>query len=72
VPGLVVDVLQMLDAVDVRSCLRKLDRLSLGTPTVDVALTRVVGGKHEPLVAVLAEEVVELPGAVADVDLRIE
>ena len=70
-PGVAVDLLQVLDPVDVRPRLGELDADALAPPAVDVPLARVVGREHEPLVAVLVEEVAEVPGAVADVDLRV-
>src|SRR5437763_605613 len=43
VPRVPVDALQMLDAIDIRTRLRELDRLPLRAPAVDVALAGVVG-----------------------------
>ena len=50
--------LQMLDPLDVRPRLGELDRLAVRAPPVDVPLAGVVGGEHEPLAAVLVEQVV--------------
>src|SRR5581483_6535520 len=70
-PRVAIHALQMLDTLHVRGRLRELDRLALRPPRIDVALAGVVRGEHEPLAAVLAEEVLEVPRAVADVDLRV-
>ena len=40
------------------------------SPAVDIPLPGVVRSEHEPFTVVLLEQVVEVPGAVADVDLR--
>src|SRR5438034_1433312 len=69
--GVAIDALEVLDAVDITARLRELDALSLLQPGVDVVLPRVVGGEREALVSVLVEEVSQVPGAVADVDLRV-
>ncbi len=61
-----------LDLVDVRPRLREGDPTALREPAVDVPLARVVGGEREPQVAVVVvAQVVEVPGAIAHVDLRI-
>src|SRR6478672_1767819 len=65
-----VDLLQPLDLVDVRARLRELDALTRRAPLVDVLLPRVVGSKREPLVGVFRHQVMQVPRAVADVDLR--
>ena len=44
--GAPVDLLQVLDAVDVRARLRELDALVRREPAVDVLLARVVGGER--------------------------
>ena len=69
--GVGVDRLQLLHALDVVARLRELDPDALLPPAVDVRLARVVGGERELLVVVLVEQVAEVPGAVADVQLRI-
>ena len=56
---------------DVGARLGELDRLSVRAPPVDVALAGVVGREHELLAAVLVEEILQIPRAVADVDLRV-
>ena len=66
-----VDPLQLLDAIDVRTRLRELDALAGAAPAVDVVLARVVGSQGVLLVAVLQQQVAEVPGAVADVDLGV-
>ena len=66
-----VDALQPLDTGDVCARLRELDRLVLRAPAVDVLLPGVVRGERGPLVAVLVEQMAEVPGAVADVDLGL-
>ena len=44
----------------------------LPLPAVDVVLAGVVGGEGEPLVVVVpVEQVAEVPGPVADVDVRV-
>src|SRR4029079_6523876 len=40
-------------------------------PAVDVLLAGVVRSEREPLVAVLRQQVMEIPGAVAHVQLRV-
>ena len=61
-----------LDLVDVGLRLRERDPTAVREPAVDVPLARVVRGEREPHVAVVAvAQVVEVPRAVADVDLRI-
>src|SRR3954451_2540374 len=66
-----IDALQLLDPLDVMPRLGERDPAALAAPEVDVVLTGVVGGEGEPLVAVLVEEVPEVPRAVADVDLGV-
>src|SRR5437868_13560126 len=66
-----VDPLEVLDSRDVVTRLRELDRLALRPPVVDVLLARVVGRERRALVAVLLDQMTQVPGAVADVDLRI-
>ena len=61
----------MLDPLDVVPGLRERDPLPLGTPVIDVVLPRVVGGESGALVVVLVEQVPQVPGAVADVDLGV-
>src|SRR5438128_2253411 len=69
--GAAVDALQPLDPVDVGAGLREPDALAERAPDVDVVLARVVRGERAPLVAVLVEQVPQVPGAVADVDLGV-
>src|SRR5829696_8043869 len=61
----------MLDPLDVVAGLREGDSLPFGAPLVDVVLARVVGRQGGALVVVLVEQVPQVPGAVADVDLGI-
>src|SRR5215210_1594032 len=61
----------MLDPSDVVPGLCKRDPLPLGAPVVDVVLAGVVGGERGALVVVLVEQVPQVPGAVAHVDLRV-
>src|SRR5439155_1300228 len=66
-----VDLLQALDLVDVGPGLGELHVLARRAPAVDVLLARVVGGEREPLVVVLHQQMMEVPGAVANVQLRV-
>src|SRR2546430_12782788 len=66
-----VDVLEPLDLVDIRAGLRELHAFAFGAPGVDVLLAGVVRRECKALVSVLLEQMVEIPGAVADVDLRV-
>src|SRR5512133_638951 len=67
-----VELLQSLDLVDVVPRLAELDPDVLPLPAVDVVLAGVVGREREPFVLVVAvEEVAEVPGAIADVDLGV-
>src|SRR5437868_12517486 len=66
-----VDPLEVLDARDVVPRLRELDRLALRPPVVDVLLASVVRGEGRPLVAVLLDQVPQVPRSVADVELRV-
>src|SRR5713101_5378457 len=60
-----VDPLQPLDVSDVGPSLRELHADAVGLPAVDVLLACVVGGEREPLVvAVLLQQMVEIPRAV--------
>src|SRR4029077_20466710 len=63
--------LQLLDPRDIGTRFRELDALAGAAPAVDVVLARVVRGQGVLLVAVFLEEVAEVPGAVADVDLGV-
>ena len=67
-----VHALQMLDTIDVGARLGEADSLSRLEPPVDVPLPGVVRGERGPLVPVPVLEMAEVPGAVADVDLRVE
>ena len=67
-----VDRLQLLHALDVVARLGELDPAPLFPPAVDVRLAGVVGGERELLVLVLVEQVAQVPGAVADVQLRVD
>src|SRR5262249_10967276 len=67
-----VDRLQMFDAIDVRARLRKLDPAALLTPLVDGPLAGVVRGECQALVPVTVQQVPEEPGAVADIELRVD
>src|ERR671923_1394924 len=69
--GVAVDPLELLDPVDVGARLGEGDSLALAAPGVDVSLARVVRRERRPLVAVLVEEMAQVPRAVADVDLRL-
>jgi hypothetical protein len=61
-----------LDLIDVCPGLGEGDPASLVTPAVDVPLPRVIGREGEAQIAVVVvAEVVELPRAVAHVDLGI-
>src|SRR2546423_6076051 len=61
----------MLDPVDVGAGLGEGDPAPLAEPAVDVVLARVVRRERGPLVAVLVEQVPQVPGAVAHVELRL-
>ena len=64
--------LDLLDLVDVCPRLRECNAATVRQPPVDVPLTRVIGGEREPQVTVVPPaQVVEVPRAVADVDLRV-
>jgi len=69
--GVPVDALQVLDAPNVVARLGEGDPHALTQPQVDVRLAGVVGGERELLVPVPVEEMAQIPGAVADVDLRV-
>src|SRR5262245_5715687 len=59
----------MLDTIDVVARLGEDDAPPVTAPLVDVLLPRVVRGKGCSLVAVPVEQMAEVPGAVANVDL---
>src|SRR5437763_15638980 len=61
----------MLDPRDVVPGLGEGDPPPLGAPGVDVLLAGVVDRERGPLVAVLVEQMAQVPRAVADVDLRV-
>src|SRR5919108_1192909 len=63
--------LQVLDALYVMACLREDDPLPVRPPAVDIVLARVVRRERGALVAVLVDQVAQVPGSVAHVDLRI-
>ena len=67
-----VDPLRVEHLLDVVPRLREPDPAAFAAPLVDVALPRVVRGERGTLVLVAVEEVPEVPGAVADVELRVE
>src|SRR5439155_20445572 len=69
--GAGVDPLQPLHLVDVVARLRELDADALRAPAVDIRLAGVVSGEGRSLVAVLVQQVTQVPAAVADVDLRV-
>src|SRR5262249_3627832 len=66
-----VDLLGAFDLVHVREHVGRCDPSPLGQPSVDGRLARVVGGERQSLVPVLVDELAEVPGAVADVDVRV-
>src|SRR4029079_7207247 len=68
-----VDLLHVLDLLDIAPRLGELDADALLEPAVDVARAGMIRGERGELVAIAVEEVAEVPGAVADVDLgRVE
>src|SRR5207245_863004 len=70
-PDVAVDVLQALDPLDVGPRLRERDPLPVCPPAINVFLARVVRGERGSLVAVLVQQMPQVPRAVADVDLRV-
>src|SRR5262245_42064231 len=69
--GLLVDAPDALDLGHVRPRLREDDAGPFAPPAVHVPLARVVRGERGLHVAVAVAQVVEVPRAVADVDLRV-
>src|SRR5205823_2766645 len=70
-PDPAIEPLQLLHPAHVGARLGETDAGAAGEPPVDVVLARVVGGEGRPLVAVLVQQVAEVPRAVADVDLWV-
>ena len=66
-----VHVPEAHDLGDVAPRLGERDPRPVLAPAIDVPLARVVGGEHELRVLVALAQVVEVPGAVADVDLGV-